>query len=144
MFSFRFVASWGFIWSLLPPAIYISNLCTFEIYYIVNSVPLEIRYFTFLPFLPSLLLVSSRPCEFQNGIKCPIWILFPLWISCTYFQMSVPGGRWNRKTLLTFWSMIPWHTEILWNIQIGYMDRLLFPFVVLIVSFLPILPTEST
>jgi hypothetical protein len=39
--------------------------------------------------------------------------------------------------------MIPWYREILSYIQIGYMDRPPFPFAVLIVSFLPILPTES-
>jgi hypothetical protein len=39
--------------------------------------------------------------------------------------------------------MIPWYAEILSNIQIGYMDRPVFPFVVPIVSFLSILPTRS-
>ena len=39
--------------------------------------------------------------------------------------------------------MIPWYTEILSDIQIGYMDRPLFPFAILIVLILLFLPTES-
>jgi hypothetical protein len=39
--------------------------------------------------------------------------------------------------------MIPWYVEILSSIQIGYMHQPVFPFVVLIVSILSILPTGS-